>query len=86
MLIVNYANDDHAHGGQIEDFADILVNNAPPKRSYFKNTFDANVCRTAVIPITLNAGKNTIRLTHPEDGQLPHIARIQIAVSALTPR
>jgi hypothetical protein len=86
MLIVNYANDDHAHGGQIEDFADIIVNNAPPKRSYFKNTFGANVFRTTVIPITLNAGKNAIRFTHPQDGQLPHIARIQIAAAALTPR
>jgi hypothetical protein len=60
-LIVTYANGDHAHGGQIEDHADIVVNDGLAKPYYFKNTFDTNAYRTTVIPVTLLQGRNAIR-------------------------
>jgi hypothetical protein len=80
-MIVTYANDDHAHGGQAEDFADFAANGSPSRRYYFKNTFDAQVFRTAVIPVDLRKGPNLIRFAHPSGGQMPHIAKIQIAAA-----
>lgn len=80
-LIVTYANDSQGHGGQVEAYADIAVNHTAPTRYYFKNTFDADLVRTAVLPITLSKGRNVIRFERARMEQYPGISRIQIAVA-----
>jgi hypothetical protein len=80
-LIVTYSNDERAHGGTVDEAANIVVDGSSPIKRYFRQTFDAMVFCTTVIDIDLRAGENTIQIAAEPGHRGPTISQIGIAMA-----
>lgn len=85
MLVIGYSNNDTSGSGNynanIESrWSQISVNGGSATTEVFANTFSWDSFRTVAIPVTLNAGSNTITFSN-STGYVPNIDYIQVAQS-----
>jgi hypothetical protein len=86
-MVVGYANGELGAGSSnynsniVDRYADISVNGATAKRSYFRNTLGWSNFRTTVVDVDLVAGNNTITFANSSAGYVPDLDRIQIAAA-----
>jgi len=85
--VIQYANDGFSTGGagyntnSINRYADISVNGGASSRLYFRVTGSWSMFRTAVIPVHLNAGSNTVKLSNAA-AYAPDIDKLTVAATA----
>jgi hypothetical protein len=85
-LVVSYANGESGEGASnynsniVDRYADVSVNGAAAKRSFFRNTLGWSNFRTTVIDVELAAGDNTITFSNAAK-YAPDIDRIQVAAA-----
>ncbi|MBV1855210.1 carbohydrate-binding protein [Catellatospora tritici] len=83
-MVVTYANGELGAGATnynsniVDRYADISVNGAAAKRSYFRNTLGWSNFRTTVVDVDLAAGANTITFANAA-AYAPDLDLIQIA-------
>lgn len=83
-LVIQYANDEHSTGGagyntnSINRYAEISVNGGTSSRLYFRVTGSWSTFLTAVIPVHLNAGTNTVMLSNAT-ANAPYIDKLTVA-------
>lgn len=83
-LVVQYANDEFSTGGagyntnSINRYADISIDGAAATRLYFRVTGSWSTFLTAVIPVHLSAGSNTIKFSNAA-AYAPDIDKIETA-------
>jgi hypothetical protein len=83
-LVIQYANDEFSTGGagyntnSVNRYADISVDGGASARLYFRVTGSWSTFLTAVIPLHLNAGSNTVKLSNAA-AYAPDIDKISVA-------
>ena len=83
-LVIQYANDEFSTGGagyntnSINRYADISINGGATTRLYFRVTGSWSTFKTAVIPLHLNAGSNTVKLSNSA-AYAPDIDKLSVA-------
>jgi hypothetical protein len=84
-MVVGYANGELGDGAtnynsnNVDRYADVSVNGAAGRRTYFRNTLGWSNYRTTVVDVDLVAGANTITFGNASSGYAPNIDLIRIA-------
>ena len=82
--MIQYANDEHSTGGagyntnSINRYAELSVNGGISSRLYFRVTGSWSTFLTAVIPVHLDAGTNTVTLSNAA-ANAPYIDKLTVA-------
>jgi hypothetical protein len=83
-LVIQYANDEFSTGGagyntnSINRYTDISVNGGASSRLFYRITGSWSTFRTTVIPVQLNAGSNTVKLSNAA-AYAPDIDKLSVA-------
>jgi hypothetical protein len=84
-MVVGYANGELGDGATnynsniVDRYAEVSVNGAAGRRTYFRNTLGWSNYRTTVVDVDLVAGANTITFGNASSGYAPNIDLIRIA-------
>lgn len=83
-LVIQYANDEFSTGGagyntnSINRYADISINGGATTRLYFRVTGSWSTFKTAVLPVHLNAGSNTVKISNAA-AYAPDVDKLSVA-------